>query len=159
VNIITHDTGFLRKKARPVEKITDQEKQLFEDMLATMYSKKGVGLAAPQVGVLKQLIVVDVGSGPLRLVNPRITSKVKERSCMEEGCLSFPGINVKVRRSQHITVEALDCSGAPVKIQARSMMARALQHEIDHLQGRLIIDYLPWFKRTLVYGKLRKNLS
>lgn len=145
----------LRKKAAPVKDIGDNEKKLFEDMAQTMYAANGVGLAATQVGVDKQLIVVDVGSGLLKLANPKIV----HASCKkmgEEGCLSFPEVTVKIKRPEKIKIGALNHNGQAVNIEAEGLSARALQHEMDHLDGVVIIDKIGIRQRLGIAGKLRK---
>ncbi|MFH1458858.1 MAG: peptide deformylase [Candidatus Omnitrophota bacterium] len=157
LKICINNIPVLRKKSLFVENITAQEKTILEQMLKIMYKSQGVGLAAPQVGILKQLIVVDVGDGPLKLINPKIIRKTGKKITALEGCLSLPEITVKVMRSKNITVKAQDINGDLVKIEATDLFSRALQHEIDHLQGKLIIDYLPWLKRIGLKQKIKKS--
>ena len=151
----------LREKALPVQEITDAERKLAEDMLTTMYASPiGVGLAAPQVGVLKRLIVIDVDrdnpeGAPLVLFNPEIQS-LGGKLIEEEGCLSFPGIAADVKRAAQVLVTAQDIDGEPIHVEGEDLLARALQHEIDHLDGILFIDYVRGLKRQLLRGKLRK---
>ena len=151
----------LREKAFPVQEITDVERKLAENMLATMYASPiGVGLAAPQVGVLKRLIVIDVDrdnpdTSPLVLFNPKIQS-LAGKLIEEEGCLSFPGITADVKRAAEAVVTAQDIDGELIRIEGEGLLARALQHEIDHLDGILFIDYVRGLKRQLLRGKLRK---
>ncbi len=151
----------LREKALPVQEITTVERKLAEDMLTTMYASPiGVGLAAPQVGVLKRLIVIDLDRdtperSPLVLFNPTIES-LTGKTTEEEGCLSFPGITADVKRAAKAVVTAEDIDGEPVRIDAEDLLARALQHEIDHLDGILFIDHVSGLKRQLLRGKLRK---
>lgn len=143
----------LRKKASPVKKVGSEEKKIFDDMAQTMYSAEGVGLAATQVGIDKQLLVVDVGTGLLKLANPRII-KAQCKKMGEEGCLSFPGISVKIKRPSKILVQALNQAGDRVKIEAEGRLARALQHEIDHLMGVVIIDRIGIRQRLMIIKKL-----
>ena len=139
----------LRQKARPVEKITSEVQDIIHQMIKLMKKHDGVGLAANQVGVLKQIIVIMTGSGPLALINPEIIFRQGERE-EEEGCLSLPGVIVRVKRAEEIKVRALDKKGMEIVLQANGLPARAIQHEIDHLQGKLIIDYLNfWQKRKI----------
>ena len=151
----------LREKALPVQEITDVERKLAEDMLTTMYTSPiGVGLAAPQVGVLKRLIVIDLARGdpegaPLVLFNPKIQSLAGE-TIEEEGCLSFPGITANVKRAAKAVVTAQGIDGEPIRIEGEDLLARALQHEIDHLDGILFIDHLSGLKRQFLRGKLKK---
>lgn len=144
----------LSKISRRISKITAQDKQFFKKMLNVMHREKGIGLAAVQVGVLKQMITIDIGSGPLLLANPTIVKKKGIKESMEEGCLSLPGITVKVRRPPQVVVEATDISGQIIQIEASDLLARVLQHEIDHLNGRLIIDYLSWHKCIALKRKM-----
>ena len=118
-------------------------------MAMTMYSVNGIGLAAPQVGLDIKIIVIDIGQGLLKLVNPKII-KSEGISVLEEGCLSIPDTYVKVKRKQKIAVSALDNYGKPQLIRAEGLLAHALGQEIDHLNGKLIIDYLPFYKKMFV---------
>lgn len=129
----------LRKKSRTVEKVDDRIKQIAEDMAETMYKANGVGLAAPQVGILKRIIVVDVGEGLVTLINPEIVESNGSQSD-EEGCLSIPGRRGIVERPMKIRVKGLDENGNEKEIMAEGYFARALCHEIDHLSGVLFID-------------------
>ncbi|MBM4309494.1 MAG: peptide deformylase [Deltaproteobacteria bacterium] len=156
LEVLRYPNSVLRKKCEPIETIDDAVVQLARDMLETMYEDKGVGLAAPQVGVSRRLIVLDVGDGPLALINPEITS-AEGTDTMEEGCLCLPGINVEVERSARVRVVGLDTSGKPLDIDADDLLARALQHEIDHLSGTLIIDKVSKLKRDLLIKKYKKN--
>ncbi len=131
----------LRKKARTVDIIDDKIRELLEDMVETLHRYNGVGLAAVQVGVLKRLVVIDVydGKGPIKLVNPVIVKQKGEQE-VEEGCLSFPNKYVKIVRPAEETVEALDENGKKIKIHGKELLAQALSHEIDHLEGILFMD-------------------
>ena len=131
----------LRKTAREVEKVDDRIKELLQDMLETMHKYNGVGLAGPQVGILKRVIVIDLydGNKPLLLVNPKIV-KAKGEQEVEEGCLSFPNEYAKMIRPKEVVVEALNENGEKVKIVGKDLLAQALAHEIDHLNGILFID-------------------
>lgn len=131
----------LRKTSREVEEVNDKIRELLQDMLETMHRYNGVGLAAPQVGVLKRVIVIDLydGSEPLQLVNPRIV-KAKGKQEVEEGCLSFPNEYAKLIRPKEVVVEALNEKGEKVKIVGKDLLAQALAHEIDHLNGILFVD-------------------
>lgn len=137
--IVTAGDPILRKTARPVDQVTDRTRKILNDMADTMYHAQGVGLAAPQVGISKRIIVVDVGDGLLQLVNPVISAKdgLQEGP---EGCLSVPGLNGIVVRANHVVVTAQNEYGQPVTIDAEGFKARALQHEIDHLEGILYTD-------------------
>jgi peptide deformylase len=133
------DSPVLRQVAEPVAKVTKRTVKLLRDMEETMYAAKGIGLAAPQIGVSQRLIVIDIGEGPLHLVNPEIIGR--EGSQIDtEGCLSVPDVWGYVDRSERIVVSALDLHGKPTRLEADGLLARALQHEIDHLDGILFID-------------------
>lgn len=131
----------LRKTSREVEEVNDKIRELLQDMIETMHRYNGVGLAAPQVGVLKRVIVIDLydGSEPLQLVNPKIV-KAKGKQEVEEGCLSFPNEYAKLIRPREVVVEALNEKGEKVKIVGKDLLAQALAHEIDHLNGILFVD-------------------
>lgn len=131
----------LRKKAREVEKVDEKIQELLEDMVETMHEYNGVGLAAPQVGILKRAIVIDLydGNEPLKLVNPKIL-KEKGKQKVDEGCLSFPNQFAKMVRPKEVTVEALNEKGETVTIEAVDLLAQALVHEIEHLDGILFVD-------------------
>jgi peptide deformylase len=143
----------LRKKCEEVKEITPEVKKLIEDMIETMEKNEGVGLAAPQVGILKRIIVVETPEAPKGFINPQIFKKSKEKEIMEEGCLSFPGLFLKIKRAKEIEIEALDENGG--KIKAEGILAKILQHEIDHLDGILFIDKISFWQRL----KLRRQLQ
>ena len=133
----------LRKKSKEVEKVDEKIVELLNDMLETMHKYNGVGLAAPQVGILKRVIVIDLydGNEPLKLVNPVIL-KTKGKQEVEEGCLSFPNQYAKVVRPEEIVAEALNEKGEKIKIKAKGLLAQAICHEIDHLNGILFVDLM-----------------
>ena len=131
----------LRQKCRRVARLASRENTVLSQMAATMYKVQGVGLAAPQIGLDEQLFVVDVGEGLIKLANPLILLKDGE-SVVEEGCLSLPDTMVKVRRASRVTVEGWNENEERVRIEGEGLLARVLQHEIDHLRGILIIDYV-----------------
>lgn len=139
--IVTYPNPVLRQKAQPIKKITKRIKKLAENMLETMYAAEGVGLAGPQVGVGERIVVIDIGSGPLVLINPQILEKVGQGRDVE-GCLSIPGKSAYVTRAAKVKVAALDLEGRRVELEGEGYLARAFQHEIDHLDGILFIDYL-----------------
>lgn len=148
----------LRIKAQPVTEFDDALERLAADMLETMYAAPGIGLAATQVDVHKQLLVLDVsenGDQPMVLVNPRITARAGTEVC-QEGCLSVPEIYADVERAESIDVEAFDAAGNPLAFHADGMLAVCIQHEMDHLVGKLFIDYLSPLKRDMVRRKLEK---
>jgi peptide deformylase len=148
----------LRKIAKPVETFNDELQTLIDDMFETMYDARGVGLAAPQIGVSLRLSVIDVlgdKTEQLVIINPEIVSANGERE-YEEGCLSVPGAYDKVIRAEKVTVKALDRSGKPFEITADGLLGECLQHEIDHLNGKLFIDLLSPLKRMVARRKLDK---
>lgn len=130
----------LRKKALPVEEVTSRERKILARMAETMYSAEGVGLAGPQVGINKRLIVVDTGDGLLKLVNPELVRTDGGDSTMEEGCLSIPEVVLNIKRADRIIVEGLTETGEHTQVSAEGLFAHALQHEMDHLEGILILD-------------------
>lgn len=132
--IRVYGDDILTKKCREVKEMTPRLKELIDDMLETMYDAEGVGLAAPQVGVLRRIVVIDVGEGPIVLVNPRIIEQDGEQEGME-GCLSVPGKIGQVTRPNHVIVEGLDADMNPVRVEGEELLARALCHELDHLEG------------------------
>lgn len=148
----------LRKKAAVVKTVDDKIKKLADDMLETMYQSHGVGLAATQVDVHQRVIVIDVSEekdAPLFLINPEIIEKdgIKES---EEGCLSVPGFFEKVKRAEHIRVKALNREGQTFEFEARDLLAVCVQHEMDHLNGKLFVDYISALKRQRIKKKLEK---
>ncbi len=152
----------LRKRAEPVQKITEAEIKLAEEMLMTLYATgNGIGLAATQVGILKQFLIVDLseneddGIEPLFLFNPEILSAEGE-SVAEEGCLSIPDLRADVRRPEKIVVKVMNLHSKDVEFEADGLLARVLQHEIDHLNGTLFIDRISGLKRQLLRGELKK---
>ena len=149
----------LRNQARPVEQVDDDVRQLIDDMFETMYAAPGIGLAAIQVNRAQRVIVADVSedrSQPLALVNPEILERhgVEE---MDEGCLSVPGVYETVQRADRVRVRALDRSGEPFEMDADGLLAVCIQHEIDHLDGKLFVDYLSSLKRQRIRKKLEKE--
>ena len=148
----------LRKKAVPVDEVNDQIRQTVEDMFETMYDAPGIGLAATQVDIQKQIIVIDVSekhTEPLCLINPEIIAKDGEEE-MQEGCLSVPGIFENVQRYENITVRALDKDGREYTRDADGLLAVCIQHEMDHLDGKLFVDYLSPLKMQRIKKKMLK---
>lgn len=141
----------LRKKAAKVDRITETELKILSDMTETMYVNSGVGLAATQVGVDKQLAVIDIGKGLVKMINPCLVKK-EGTEAQDEGCLSVPNTTVKVKRAKKVIVDFLNESGEVCRISADGLFARAIQHELDHLAGRLIVDYMSPIKKIF-----RKN--
>ncbi len=137
--VLYGEDDVLREKAKPITKINESVHKLLDDLRDTMYSNKGVGLAAPQIGVLKRAIVVDAGEGLIELINPEILEASGKEADLE-GCLSIPGVLGEVERAASVVVHGLDREGREIKVQANGFCARALQHEIDHLDGVLFID-------------------
>ncbi|MET0047575.1 MAG: peptide deformylase [Sedimenticola sp.] len=149
----------LRTKAKPVNTVDDAVRKLVDDMFETMYKAPGIGLAATQVDVHKRIVVIDLSEErdqPLCLINPEIIAKegVEE---MEEGCLSVPDISEKVSRADRVKVSALDRDGNPFELEADGLLAVCIQHELDHLDGKLFIDYLSGLKRQRIRKKLEKE--
>ncbi|MDJ0872361.1 MAG: peptide deformylase [Gammaproteobacteria bacterium] len=148
----------LRREAKPVKKVDTAIHRLVDDMFETMYEAPGIGLAAPQVNVAKRIIVIDVSEGrdsPLCLINPEIVEKRGDEE-MEEGCLSVPGVYETVRRADWIRVRALDRNGEPFELKTDGLLAVCVQHELDHLEGKLFVDYLSSLKRQRIRKKLEK---
>ena len=156
LEIKRYPEAVLRKKCVQVPEITPNEVKLFEDMLLTMYTFNGIGLAAPQIGCPVQVIVVDIGEGAIRLINPHII-KSKGEDRLTEGCLSLPDINVDIKRPSEILVEGLNPKGELVEVKAEGLLARVIQHEIDHLKGRLIIDYMGLIDKMKLYKFKRRK--
>ncbi len=154
LEIKKYPSEVLRKSSKSLGMVTGEDRKLLEGMVKTMYDNQGVGLAAPQIGISKRAAVVDVGGGPIKFINPEIIKK-EGSDIVEEGCLSIPGASVKVKRAKKIKVRYMDENGKTLTIVAEGLLARAIQHEIDHLNGRLIIDYLNPIKRFFT----KRNLS
>jgi len=161
LEILKYPDSRLSKVARPVRNVTDATVQLINDMLETMYAAPGVGLAATQVGVLQRIVVLDIDhenprTNVYKLINPVITHS-EGQLVWEEGCLSVVDFTAEVRRAEHVQVVALDEHGSEQKIEAQGLFAVALQHEIDHLDGKLFIDRISRLKRDL-YTRRRKKM-
>lgn len=159
LEILQYPDRRLREVAQPVESIDEAVHQLVDDMLATMYAAPGIGLAATQVGERKRVVVMDVspdGDQPWVLINPRIVEATAQQT-LEEGCLSIAGVQERVGRYDQIRVEALDRDGASCGFDAEGLLAACVQHEVDHLDGRLFIDHLSWLKRQRIEKKLLKE--
>jgi peptide deformylase len=157
--ILEYPDPRLRKKAEPLATVDDAVRQLADDLLETMYSANGVGLAATQVDVHKRMIVLDVSQSrdqPLVLINPEIL-KFEGKAINEEGCLSLPGIYDKLPRATNIRVRALGRDGQPFELDADGLLAVCIQHEIDHLEGKVFVDYLSELKRQLIRRRLEKE--
>ncbi len=159
--IVIYGEPVLREKTKPVEQIDQGVKELVADMMATLRQAKGLGLAAPQVGSTTRLFILDLSGLDLTesirvFINPEIVETSEEDVVMEEGCLSFPGIYQKISRPKRVKVKALDLDGKEFTLEADEMLARAIQHEYDHLEGVLFIDHISSLSRTLIKGKLNK---
>lgn len=164
LQILSYPDPILKKKSAPVERIDKGIEKLLDDMIETMYKAPGVGLAAPQVGVNLRVIVVDVSvrqedtPGLIQLINPEIISS-GGRQVEEEGCLSIPGFSSEVRRKANVKVQGLDRNGKLIEIEGSGLLARAFQHEIDHIDGILYIDRLSRLRRELMKKKVERALS
>ncbi|KPK97374.1 MAG: hypothetical protein AMJ95_09395 [Omnitrophica WOR_2 bacterium SM23_72] len=145
----------LRKKAKPIKKITQEHKDALSQMARLMYESSGIGLAAAQVGLEDAMLVADIGSGLYKLINPVIVRKVG-RQVLEEGCLSVPGICIKVKRANKVWIKALNENAEPQDIEAEALLACVFQHEMDHLKGKLIVDYVPFFEKFKIAKKLKE---
>lgn len=145
----------LRKKSVSVKKVGPAERMLIQSMIETMHAYKGVGLAAPQVGINEQIFVAYIGEGPIAVINPRITHK-KGSEVMEEGCLSIPGVMVNVKRPKEIFVSYLDEHNNKKESRYDGLLARVILHEMDHLNGKLIVDYLSLAKRLKIKKQLKE---
>ncbi|MCK5147718.1 peptide deformylase [bacterium] len=154
--IRTYPDPVLRKKAQPVLEIDDDLHQLVDEMVDIMYNDDGIGLAANQAGDLRRVIVLDAGDGFRAFINPEIINKNDNEVVMEEGCLSFPGIHINISRPSEVTVKAMDLEGESIEITVDGLLAKVFQHEIDHLNGILIIDYASPLHRSLLKRKLEK---
>ncbi len=160
--ILTEPDKLLRQISKPVEKVTVEEQNLMDDMLETMYASNGIGLAAIQIGVPKRIIVIDISKDkeikePMYFVNPIIKEKNQEKSIYEEGCLSVPGQFAEIERPKKCQVEFLDYDGNKKLLKAEGLLATCIQHEMDHLEGILFIDYLSKLKKSMILKKLSKN--
>ena len=159
--ILTEPNKLLRQISKTVEKVEDEERKLMDDMLETMYAANGIGLAAIQIGVPKRIIVMDISKeenekNPMFFVNPVIIKKNVEKATYEEGCLSVPNQFAEIDRPNSCEVEYLDYNGNKKKLKAEGLLATCIQHEMDHLEGILFIDYLSKLKKTMIIKKLSK---
>ncbi len=163
--IITLPDPILRQKSTPIERVDDELRRTLDDMLETMYDAPGVGLAANQVNIAKRFIVVDAGNkkdddgesrDPMCLINPEIVARSETLSSYEEGCLSLPDVHVDIERPDAITVRYLDRDGNQQELEAEGFLATVIQHEVDHLDGKLIIDFLSSLRRDVVVRRFKK---
>ena len=162
--ILTEPNQLLRQISKPVEKVGKEEQKLMDDMLETMYSANGIGLAAIQIGIPKRIIVMDLSKDekkkePQYFVNPVINNKDQKKNTYEEGCLSVPNQFAEIDRPSKCEVEYLDYNGEKKILNAEGLLATCIQHEMDHLEGILFIDYLSKLKKSMIIKKLSKNKS
>ena len=162
--ILTEPNQILRQVSAPVDKVGREEQQLMDDMLETMYAANGIGLAAIQIGVPKRIIVMDISKDenkkePRYFVNPKIKNKDNLKSTYEEGCLSVPNQFAEIERPKKCDIEYLDYKGEKKILKAEGLFATCIQHEMDHLEGILFIDYLSKLKKSMIIKKLSKNKS
>ena len=160
--ILTEPNEILRRVSLPVDKVDEDEQTLMDDMLEAMYDAKGIGLAAIQIGVPKRIIVLDISKNdneksPMYFVNPVILNKATEQSTYEEGCLSVPNQFAEIDRPNKCEIEYLDYNGEKKLLKAEGLLATCIQHEIDHLEGILFIDYLSKLKKSMIIKKLSKQ--
>ena len=163
-SILTEPNKVLRQISKPVGKVTKDEQNLMDDMLDTMYAANGIGLAAIQIGIPKRIIVMDLSKDPQKkmpryFVNPVIKNKNTEKAIYEEGCLSVPNQFAEIERPSQCDVEYLDYFGEKKILHADGLLATCIQHEMDHLEGVLFIDYLSKLKRSMIIKKVSKNKS
>ena len=163
-SILTVPNKLLRQISKPVERVGKEEQQLMDDMLETMYAANGIGLAAIQIGIPKRIIVMDISKDenkkePRYFVNPVIQNKDKIKSIYEEGCLSVPNQFAEIERPKNCDIEYLDYNGNKQILKAEGLLATCIQHEMDHLEGILFIDYLSKLKKSMIIKKLSKNKS
>ena len=161
-NIITVPNEILKKTSEPIEKVSDNEKKLINDLFETMYNSKGIGLAAVQVGILKRILVIDISSknekkNPLSFINPIIKKVSDETSIYEEGCLSIPDTFIEIQRPKICEVEYIDINGKKKNLKCDGLLSTCLQHEINHLDGKLIIDHLSKLKKDMIIKKISKS--
>ena len=160
--ILTEPDPILRKKCEPLEKVDAETKKLMDDMLETMYAAPGIGLAAVQVGILKRLVVIDISKEeekkkPIFLINPQIIHQSEKTSVYEEGCLSLPGQFAEIERPAECSIKYIDYDGKEKELKSDGLLATCIQHEIDHLNGILFIDYLSKLKKDMIIKKLVKQ--
>ena len=159
LNILQYPDERLHTIAKPVPQVTATKRKFIQDLAETMYAAPGIGLAATQVDVHEQIIVMDISETHDQLlvfINPEIIASSGESLC-EEGCLSVPGVFEKVRRAEHITVQALNVQGKPFTLEASGLLAVCVQHEMDHLKGRVVVEYLSQLKQSRLKAKLKKH--
>ena len=160
--ILTEPDPFLRQKSKPVEKVDDSIRKIMDDMLETMYQAPGIGLAAIQIGIPKRIIVLDISKDPekkepMYFINPEKLYTSEDQATYEEGCLSVPGQFAEIDRPDKCHIKYLDYNGDSKELKAEGLLATCIQHEIDHLEGILFIDYLSKLKRSMITKKLSKQ--
>ena len=160
--VIIEPDSILRKKSDPLEKVDNELRKLMDDMLETMYAAPGIGLAAVQIGILKRMVVIDISKekenkNPIFLINPEIVYTSKKTSIYEEGCLSLPGYFAEIERPAECQIEYLDYDGKKKEMKVDGLLATCIQHEVDHLNGVLFIDYLSKLKKDMIVKKLVKH--
>jgi peptide deformylase len=159
--IIKAPDPILKKRCMPVDAVDDEIRRLMDDMLETMYAAPGVGLAAPQIAIHKRIIVVDgsdqdSGRSPLQIANPEIVKLSDDIATFDEGCLSFPDQYAEVKRPVSVRVRYIDYNNAPQEIEAEGLLSTCIQHEIDHLDGKLFVDHISMLKRNMILRKMTK---
>lgn len=162
LNILTVPNLDLKKKCSKVEQIDDEIKKQLDDMLETMYDAPGIGLAGPQVGILKRMVVIDITKDeepkhPYKMINPVIVEKSEEKDFYDEGCLSVPDQYASIERPKEVTVQYTDENGKQQTEHATGLLARCIQHELDHLDGKVFIDYLSKVKRDMIVRRVQKQ--
>ena len=160
--VVIEPDPILRKKSESLYQVNNDIRKLLDDMLKTMYAAPGIGLAAVQIGILKRIIVIDISKkeekkNPIFLINPEITYKSKETSIFEEGCLSLPGHFAEIERPAKCKINYIDYYGKKAELEAEGLLSTCVQHEIDHLNGTLFIDYLSKLKKDMIIKKLKKQ--
>tara|TARA_B100000686_G_scaffold342808_1_gene422596 strand:+ start:568 stop:1092 length:525 start_codon:yes stop_codon:yes gene_type:complete len=160
--ILIEPDPILRRKCEPINQVNNEIQKLMNDMLKTMYEAPGIGLAAIQIGILKRIVVIDISrdedkKNPLFMVNPEITYRSNKTSIYEEGCLSLPGQFAEIERPAECQLKYIDYDGRPKELKANGLLSTCIQHEIDHLDGILFIDYLSKLKKTMIIKKLAKQ--
>jgi len=157
MTIRTYGDPVLRRPAEPVETIDDETRDICEQMVEAMIRADGVGLAAPQIGISKRIVVLDVDGEFHILINPRLVETSEETESFTEGCLSVPGVHAEVSRSARATIEGTSLDGSPVRITGEGLLARAIQHEIDHLNGNLFLDHLTPVRRQSLLKEFQRK--
>ncbi|GAA3942377.1 peptide deformylase [Litoribacillus peritrichatus] len=160
LTILEFPDARLRTEAKPVTNVDDEIRTIIDDMLETMYEAPGIGLAATQVNIHQQIVVIDISEDknePLVFINPKVTVLNGDPETMQEGCLSVPGFYEDVTRIAHVKIEAVDRQGKAFEMEATGLLAVCIQHELDHLNGKLFVDYLSPLKRNRIKSKLEKE--